>query len=438
AQKRTLANAPPLVAQLHRKVESPALIGKGGAGEARRPEGRGGIIREAVALLGLTEQAGLHLRLIALGVEDGNRIGPRGNTAEHAGRLSVLDRCRHAARFASRLAEAVGGGIEPAAHGPVVVANAGHRNAQFSRRLRARPGCKRGNEDEGEKQRPHRAPPVVTGHLALSKAMPKPSSGRLISIGFLLASCTVILRSLPARMAAMSLSVSVMATKHPTLVQVWIDCRSAVPLSTLTKTGSVRLRPRGSVIIIAALLPSGAGRTRADTTNCRVSRWKACWAARQSSGLPSPPRPAPHSAGAPSGACSARADCAAAIKMVSAITTAVVPAHLPAAEAWRLAGIWEKLLDCAEMGGSAVGGPLKQPGPRFDRPCVAHGPPRAAQKHRPETAPADGFSKRSRIINAGWKHEYPRNRSSIYRAREVFHAYRHPRLSRQGRADEGE
>src|SRR5262245_39987052 len=137
--------------------------------------------------------------------------------------------------------------------------------------------------------------------------MPKPSSGRLISIGFLLASCTVILRSLPARMAAMSLSVSVMATKHPTLVQVWIDCRSAVPLSTLTKTGSVRLRPSGSVIIIAALLPSAAGRTRADTTNCRVSRWKTCWTARQSSVLPSPAHSTRHAVGAPSGACCARA-----------------------------------------------------------------------------------------------------------------------------------
>src|SRR5215467_8593204 len=348
-----------LIAQLRRQLEGSALVGKGGAGEARRPEGRGGIVREAVALLGLAEQAGLHLRLIALGVEDGNRIGPRGNAAEHASRLSVLDRRRHAARFAARLAEAVGGGIEPATHGPVVVADAVHRDAQFSRRLRARPGCKRGNEDEREKQRPHRVPPVVAGHLALSKAMPKPSSGRLISIGFLLASCTVILRSLPARMAAMSLSVSVMATKHPTLVQVWIDCRSAVPLSTLTKTGSVRLRPSGSVITIAPVLPSGAGRTSADTTNCRVSRWKTCWTARQSSVLPSPTHSTRHAAGAPSGACSARADCAATIKMVSAITAAIVAAQLPAAEAWRLAGIWGKLLDCAALGRRAVGGSVK-------------------------------------------------------------------------------
>src|SRR5215469_16029671 len=69
----------------------------------------------------LSRRPGFILRLIALGVEDCNRIGPRGNTAEHAGRLSVLDRCRYAAHFATRLAEAVGGGIEPAAHGPVVI-----------------------------------------------------------------------------------------------------------------------------------------------------------------------------------------------------------------------------------------------------------------------------------------------------------------------------
>ncbi|HKF07753.1 MAG TPA: Ig-like domain repeat protein [Xanthobacteraceae bacterium] len=41
-------------------------------------------------------------------------------------------------------------------------------------------------------------------------------------------------------------------------------------------------------------------------------------------------------------------------------------------------------------------------------------------------------------INAGWKHEYPRNRASDYRAREDFHAYRHPRLPSQSRADQGE
>ena len=63
-------------------------------------------------------------------------------------------------------------------------------------------------------------------HFALSKASPKPSSGRPMSIGFLLASCTVIFNSLPVRMAAMSLSVIVMATKQPTLVQVWIACFS--------------------------------------------------------------------------------------------------------------------------------------------------------------------------------------------------------------------
>src|SRR6266700_3546473 len=176
---------PRLIAQLHRQVERSALVGKGRAGEARRPEGRGWIVREAVALLGLTEQAGLHLRLIVLGVENGDRIGPGRNAAEHAGRLSVLDRCDCAAHFAARFAETVGGGIKPATHGPAVVADAGDRYAQFPRRLRARPGCKRENEAEGGKQRPHRISPVVTV-ISLSKAMPKPSSGRLISIGFLL------------------------------------------------------------------------------------------------------------------------------------------------------------------------------------------------------------------------------------------------------------
>src|SRR5262249_62326129 len=158
--------------------------------------------------------------------ETGDRIACRRDRAALGGRRPVLDGGDRAAHVGVRLAETVGGGVERAAHGPAVVADAGDGHAQSSRRLRARPGCKYGNEDEGEEQCPHRMPPVVTPHLALSKAMPKPSSGRLISIGFLLASCTVILRSLPARMAAMSLSVSVMATKHPTLVQGSIDCRS--------------------------------------------------------------------------------------------------------------------------------------------------------------------------------------------------------------------
>jgi hypothetical protein len=88
-----------------------------------------------------------------------------------------------------------------------------------------------------------------------------------------LASCTVIFRSVPVRIAATSLSESVMATKHPTLVQVWIACFSDAPLSTLTCTGSLTLRPSGSVTNIAPLLPSAAGRTATDSSNCRVSRW---------------------------------------------------------------------------------------------------------------------------------------------------------------------
>src|SRR5262249_12070985 len=72
---------------------------------------------------------GFILRLVVLGVEDGNRIGPRRDSVEHAGRLSILDRCHGAAHFAARLAEAVGGGIEPAAHRPAVVAHAGDRDA---------------------------------------------------------------------------------------------------------------------------------------------------------------------------------------------------------------------------------------------------------------------------------------------------------------------
>jgi hypothetical protein len=68
------------------------------------------------------------------------------------------------------------------------------------------------------------------------------------------------------------LSVSVIATKHPTLVQVWIGCRSAAPLSTLTATGSVRLSPSGSVNTMAPVLRSAAGRTTADSTSCLVSR----------------------------------------------------------------------------------------------------------------------------------------------------------------------
>ena len=40
-----------LVAQLHLQMESPARVGERRAVEARRPEGRGRIVREAVALL---------------------------------------------------------------------------------------------------------------------------------------------------------------------------------------------------------------------------------------------------------------------------------------------------------------------------------------------------------------------------------------------------
>jgi hypothetical protein len=158
-----------------------------------------------------------------------------------------------------------------------------------------------------------------------------------MSIGFLLASCTVIFRSPPVRMAAMNFSGNVMATKHPTLVQVWIACRSGAPLSTLTKTGSVRLSPSGSVISIAPLLPSAAGRTATDTSNCRVSRWKTCWTARQSSVLPSPAHSTRHAAGGLSGACCAAA--LATIATINAAVAAVVAARLPADEGQRFAGM---------------------------------------------------------------------------------------------------
>src|SRR5262249_56139009 len=79
---------------------------------------------------------------------EGRGGGWRG--VEQAGRQSFLDRRDRAAHFAARLGETVGGSIEPAAHGPAVVAEPADGYAQFSRRLRARPGCKREHEDEGE------------------------------------------------------------------------------------------------------------------------------------------------------------------------------------------------------------------------------------------------------------------------------------------------
>src|SRR5262249_45346073 len=246
-------------------------------------------------------------RLVVLGVKNGDRVSPRRNAAEHASRLPILDRRDRAAHFLARLAEAVGGGIKPATHRAVVVAHAGDRYAQSSLRLRVCRGRGGKNKREGEEKGPAHsiAPNLGVPHFALSKARPKPSSGRLMSTGFLFASCTVIFKSCPLRMAATNFSGSVRATKHPTLVQVWIGCRSGVPLSTLTDTGSVRLRRRGSVMIMAPLLPSGAGRTATDTNNWRVSRWKICCTARQSSVLPSPAHSTRHAAGGLSGAGSA-------------------------------------------------------------------------------------------------------------------------------------
>jgi hypothetical protein len=64
------------------------------------------------------------------------------------------------------------------------------------------------------------------------------------------------------------------------------------------------LRPSGSVTNIAPLLPSAAGRTATDSSNCRVSRWKTCCTARHSKTLPSPEHSTRHAAGGvASGAC---------------------------------------------------------------------------------------------------------------------------------------
>ena len=173
-----------------------------------------------------------------------------------------------------------------------------------------------------------------------------------ISIGFLLTSCTVIFSSLPVRMAASILSVSVMVTKQPTLVQVWIGCRSAAPLSTLTVTGSVRLSPSGSVSSIAPVLASGAGRTTADSTSCRVSRWNTCWTARHSSALPSPEHSTRHAAADASGACAGAGWEAAAIKTASPVVAVVSMTRLPAGETQRLARMAG---GSSDGGGSATG-----------------------------------------------------------------------------------
>src|SRR5262249_37407439 len=124
----------------------------------------------------------------------------------------------------------------------------------------------------------------------------------------------------------------------PKLVQVWIACRSGAPLPTLTKTGSVRLRPSGSVMSMAPLLPSAAGRTVTETSNCRDSRWKTCCTARQSSVLPSPVHSTRHAAGGFSGDCFADADREPAPTAISnAIAVAIISPRLPASEARELA-----------------------------------------------------------------------------------------------------
>src|SRR5262249_26407343 len=97
--------------------------------------------------------------------------------------------------------------------------------------------------------------------------------------------------------SAMSLSESVIATKHPTLVQVWIACRSGARLGPLTKPGRVELGPGASATSVAPLFPPAAGRAATEPSNCRASRWKICGTARQSSVLPSPVHSTRHAAG---------------------------------------------------------------------------------------------------------------------------------------------
>jgi hypothetical protein len=76
-----------------------------------------------------------------------------------------------------------------------------------------------------------------------------------------------------------------------------------------------------------------------------------------------------------------RAACAAAIKMVSAITAAVVSVHLPAAEAWRLAGIWAGSSIVRRWGEVRSAVRLKHAWRWFDSPSVGHCAPRAVPIH---------------------------------------------------------
>src|SRR5262245_10414458 len=97
-------------------MQASALVVERRAREARRPEARGRIARKAVALFRLAEQAGLHLRLVVLRVEDRDGIGPRREAAEHAGRAAASDARDRATHFAPRHAETIRRRIEPATH----------------------------------------------------------------------------------------------------------------------------------------------------------------------------------------------------------------------------------------------------------------------------------------------------------------------------------
>jgi len=55
---------PQLIAQPNWDMVIPAVVRERGAVETWRAEGRGGVVRETISLLGLAEQTRLHLRLI--------------------------------------------------------------------------------------------------------------------------------------------------------------------------------------------------------------------------------------------------------------------------------------------------------------------------------------------------------------------------------------
>ena len=331
-----------LIAQLHREIQASTPVLERRAVEARRPEGRGGIVGEAVALLRLAEQAGFHLRLVVLRVEHRDRIGPGRKPVENTRGQAVLDLRDRAAQFVSGLAKTGRRGIEPAAHGPLSLRTPMTETVSFPDGSAFAPAQCQARERRRAPQ-PNRmdASDFLRSHdlsLGLVEGEPEAEQRQTHIDRLLVGVLHGDFQLAPGSHGGDHLVGQRHRDEAPDIGAGLDRLPLGRAVVDLDRHRLGEIEPERQRQHHGAGLEHRPPAVPPPTAPVAcVSRWNTCWTARQSSVLPSPVHSTRHAAGGPSGAC-AGAECeTAAITTASPAVAAISMTRLPAGAARRLA-----------------------------------------------------------------------------------------------------